>query len=149
MSGHRRRLSLGCALLSRGASCAELLYNRAVHYLKSMETNTTPVAPVIQKTPDILKIVGALMVLSGIGYFLLGIPTLLFFGLGIIFMILGGILMTFGVRVYQGKKNAYIGSMVIGLLTLLTELGSRRPLSLIIVLAFLYIIHTHKNSFVN
>lgn len=102
-----------------------------------------------KEVPVVLQVIGVLMGLYGLGYFLLGIPLLLALGFGLILMVFGGIMMYFGMKVYSADKNAYVPALVLGILALLNELRSSRMISLVIALAFLYAIYTNKEQFVN
>ncbi|MEK7193016.1 MAG: hypothetical protein AAB682_02665 [Patescibacteria group bacterium] len=102
-----------------------------------------------KETPDVLKIIGALMCLAGAFYALLGVPLLLFFGFGIILMIFGGLTIFWGVKVYRAEKGAYIPSLVIGILALANELRYSRYLGAVVSIAFLFAIYNYRKDFVN
>ncbi len=102
-------------------------------------------------TPLAIQIIGILMCLGGAGIFLAGIPTLLFFGFGIILMVFGAAVIYFGMKVYGAAKSAYLPALGLGILALLNDFRTPQYayVAIIIHLAFLGAIYYYRKDFVN
>ena len=109
---------------------------------------TASAAPAVRETSTILKVVGALFALMGLGHFMLGIPFIIFLGLGFVFMAFGALEIYLGVLIYNGKKKGYIPALVVGILSGFSSFSLYRG-SALIPLIFLAIIYLHRDEFVN
>lgn len=72
-----------------------------------------PLEPYIGKAPWPLLIVAGFMLLSGIGNILHGISRLSVFGLGLIPIVIGGLLIWFALAIYKMQKKGYLGGLVL------------------------------------
>jgi len=65
------------------------------------------------KAPIFLQIVGGLMWLQGLGLILSGIPLLLLFGLGIIPIIIGVLIIKYAKAVFKMQKKGYKAALIL------------------------------------
>ena len=99
--------------------------------------------------PVALQVVSILIAIGGAFYFVIGIPLLLFFGFGIIPMIVGGMLIFYATKIYALKKNAYVGTLVLGVLSALDALRTHSLVHFAIPLVLVGIIYAYRERFVN
>ena len=93
----------------------------------------------------LLQIVGAIMCLSAIPYIVIGLPlSIILIGLPI--LALGIAMIYFGVQLYQLKKSAYIGSMVV--LVLNVALAFRFSWLPLLAVIGIYVLYTNKEKLV-
>ena len=109
---------------------------------------TVSASPAARETSTLLKVVGALFALMGLGHLMFGIPFIIFLGLGFVIMGLGALEIYLGVLIYNGKKKGYIPALVVGILSVFSSFSLYRGSGLI-PLVFLAIIYLHRDEFVN
>ena len=114
------------------------------------------------KAPWPVQLVGGLMWLSGIGSFLMGIPLLLFYGLGVLYIALGIFMVKYGSGLFKMQKKAYKGAIILSALSILSSIvGALIPSQNISLLSpeawsqiagavlFIVILRAYREKFVN
>lgn len=104
-----------------------------------------------------LQLVAVLMGLSGMLNILRGIPFLFVFGLGLIYIIIGGITIKLAVEISKLQKKGYIGGVIVlGLNALGVILPGRtfginvfQPIAFIVSVAPLVLLYYYRKQFVN
>lgn len=69
-----------------------------------------------------LQVIGGLMWLAGLGMILQGIPLLLFFGLGILPIVLGGLNIKYAKKIFKMQEKGYRGTMILQGVMIITAL---------------------------
>ncbi len=114
------------------------------------------------KAPWQLQIVTGMMWLSGVMLILRGIPLLIFFGIGIIPIVLGWLNIKYAKLIFKMQKKGYVGGMVILGISALSEVvsfftadkvegipGNVYLIFVALSLLFVYILYSYRDKFVD
>lgn len=104
--------------------------------------------PAKKEVPAALQVTGVLFALASYPLFLIGLPLMLFLGLGLIFWIVGAIQVYIGVGIYKARKSMYVPALVVGIISVLSTYSKYQMIALIPVL-FLVVIYMNRDKFVN
>ena len=99
-------------------------------------------------TSLLLKIVALAMIFHGIFYIFVGLPFLLI-AIGVVPLVIGVVSLYYGVQIWQLKKSAYNGAIIITGLALLSDLYMHHYMTAIIPALVMYLIYYSKDKFVN
>ncbi len=113
-----------------------------------MEHETKISAPAKKQVSTALQVTGVLFALASYPLFLIGLPLMLFLGLGILFWIVGAIQVYIGVGIYKARKSAYVPALVVGIISVLSMYNKYQMFALVPVL-FLLVIYMNRDEFVN